>query len=381
MIGAFVILSMEKNDNKPYFKKHLIEAKLYKGGNEREKSASPRKIYKLSSNENILGPSPKAIKAIEKALQEVNEYNFNFDTAFKNALVAHHNNELSDDQIFTANSGVEILEIIMRGLLEPGDECIISSPTFMPYVLLAAAQGGIVHDVPLVDPGYTWNIDGILEKISERTRLIFITNPNNPTGTYIPKNQIDHFISKIPTHVVIVYDEVYYQFADAADYTTGLEYVKRGLPFICVNSFSKAYGLAGMRIGYAYTTLELGQYLNKVKRPFMINSLSTEAAIAALQDNEHITNTVKYVEEGKEYLYRIFKDNNIHFWPSQTNFILFVPPVPESEFTALMLNEGIMVRPGSNFGAPGKIRVTIGTKDANEAFVHALKKVLNNKNS
>jgi histidinol-phosphate aminotransferase len=372
---------MDKMSEKPYFKKHLLNAKLYKGGNEREKSKGTKKIYKLSSNENILGPSPLALKAVEKALQDVNEYNFNFDTAFKNALVKHHKGLLVEDQFFTGNSGVEILEIIMRGLLDVGDECIISSPTFMPYVLLAAAQGAVVHDVPLLDPDYSWDVEGVLKKINSKTRLVFLTNPNNPTGTYIPKAQIDLFVSRIPDHIVIVYDEVYYQFTDGKDYTTGMYYVDKGYPFICVNSFSKAYGLAGMRIGYAYTTKVLGDYLNKVKRPFMINSLSTEAAIAALQDEEHIRKTVAYVRIGRQLLYETFNELSIQYWPSQTNFILFVPPVPEDEFTSFMLQEDIMVRPGSNFGAAGKIRVTIGTQDANEAFILALRKLLNNKKS
>lgn len=363
---------MEQSNKKPYFKEHLIRAKLYKGGDARVEADEGRKVHKLSSNENILGPSPKAIQAILDNLLTVNEYNHNFDTALKNALIHHHNNLCTEDQFITANSGVEILEVIMRGLIEPGDECIISSPTFMPYVLLADAQGAVVHDVPLILPNYDWDLEGVLSKITSKTRLIFLTNPNNPTGTYIPKPLIDNFIDRIPDHVVIVYDEVYYQFASAEDYVTGMHYVQKGYPFICVNSFSKAYGLAGLRVGYAYTTLELGQYLNKVKRPFMINTLTTEAAIAALSDHKHIENTIKYVEEGKIFLYKVFEDLGIEYWPCQTNFILFTPPIEEMAMVDHMHKNGVMVRPGGNFGAPGKIRVTIGTKEANETFASAM---------
>lgn len=360
----------------PLFKPHLRENKVYKGGKTRSEVTSDKKIYKLSSNENLLGSSPKALAAIRDHLHLLNEYPDRTDKRLQKALSKFYQEELLPNQFITSNSGVEMLELIVRAFLGEGLECIFSNPAFEPYRMFPAKLGAVAKNVPLLDDNFDLDVDGILQAITDKTRLIFLTSPNNPTGTHIPKAQLDALISQLPKHVVLVYDEVYYQFAQAEDYTTALPYVLDGHQVIGVNSFSKAYGLAGLRMGYAYSTPEIAQYVSQVRRPFMLSTLVLEAAIAALNDQAFIAKTVKMVNDGKKYLYLELDKLGIKYWQSEANFILIKPEMKDTLFEEKMLGEGIMVRPVANFGAPGCIRVTIGTEEANRAFVGALSRVV-----
>lgn len=361
------------------YKPELMPKSAYKGGKGKAEVLSligDKKLYKLSSNENALGSSPKAIEAINKTIQNISEYPERTDISLRNALSSFYGGLLTPAQFFTDNSGVSLLNKIQRAFLNPGNEIIVSNPAFKPYYAFATKHGAKVIDVPLVGDYYDLDVENILSKITDNTRLIFITNPNNPTGTHIPKDQIDALIHNVPDHVVIVFDEVYYQFADAEDYTTALPYVDAGKNVIGVNSFSKAYGLAGLRIGYAYSTEKISRYIAQLDMPFMLNSLSMNAAIAALSDKEYINKTVALIKEEKEFLYDALEELDIHYWETQANFITIKPEMGEKEMEAAMLKEGIMVRPVSNFGAPGCVRVTIGTREANEAYISALKKII-----
>ncbi|MEM6802688.1 MAG: histidinol-phosphate transaminase [Bacteroidota bacterium] len=358
------------------FKPWLYGKETYKGGKGRGDAAPGKKVYKLSSNENLLGSSPKALTAIENYLQSVNEYPDQTDVRYQEALEKFYQGRLKAGQFITANSGVETLELITRAFLSEGQEVIISNPCFLPYQMFTEKEGAKVIDVPLLGEEFELDVEAMLEKVNDKTRLIFITNPNNPTGTYIPKYQIDQLIEGVPDHVVVVFDEVYYQFARKEDYTTALPYVEAGKQVIGVNSFSKAYGLAGLRMGYAYTTPELAKYVQTVRRPFMLNTLCLEAAIAALEDDEFIAETVRLIEEEKAFLYPRLDKIGIKYWKSQANFFLTKPAMDAFEFESKMLAQGIMVRPVASFGAPGCVRITIGTREANEALLKALEVVL-----
>jgi len=352
----------------------------YKGGKGKAEVADllqGQKLYKLSSNENILGSSPKAIKAISDNINNLSEYCDRTDQRLRNKLSKFYNSELSDKQFFTDNSGVSLLNLIERAFLEPGNEVIISNPSFKPYAMFAQKLGARVIDVPLLGDNFDLDVEGILKAINENTRLIFVTSPNNPTGTHIPKNQLDNLVNGIPAHVVLVYDEVYYQYVDAVDYVRAFEYVYQGKNVIGVNSFSKAYGLAGLRIGYGYSTEEIASYLSQACTPFMINTLALEAAIAALDDNDFINETVSLIAEEKKFLYSELDKLGVKYWRSQANFITIEPEMNDKEFESAMLKEGIMVRPVVKFGAPGCIRVTIGDREANSAYLKAFKKILN----
>lgn len=355
------------------FKDHIQQATRFQLRKPTPDKKNYETFFKLSSNENLLGPSPKAIAAIREALQNLNEYDHYDDNLFQEKLSGFYEGNIQAGQFITANSGVEVLEIICRGFVSVGTECIISSPTFSPYKNMIELEGGTVVDIPLKNPDFSLDVEAILSAVNEKTRLLFITNPNNPTGSYISKDEMDRLMDRLPPHVVVVYDEVYFHFVEAADFPYALDYIKADKRVIGLHTFSKIYGLAGLRIGYGFTTPELATYLNKIFRPFRINTLAIIAATAALQDDEHLERSKEMVKEGKKYLYSEFSGMNLPYWPSQGNFILFKPSMDSIELTAKMLKEGVMVRPGDSFGAKGCIRVTIGTKEANERFIEVLR--------
>ncbi len=358
------------------FKKYLNVDNPYKGGKTlAEIKAQTHKLYKLSSNENPIGASPKAVAAIQKAVQNLHLYPDRTDARLRTALATFYNNELDENQFVVANSGSETLELIIRAFMSEGHECIISNPTFLIYQMISKWQGAKINDVPLLEPNFILDIEGILAKVNDNTRLLFLTSPNNPTGTYIPKEDLDTIIERLPDHVILVLDEVYYHFADAEDYATALPYVKAGKQVIGINSFSKTYGLAAMRIGYFYTTEKIANYIHQICKPFILNKLSLEAGIAALGDTEFIQATVDLVKKERAYMEAEMKKIGVHFWPSQGNFILTKPPMEEKVFEAKMLDLGVMVRPVSAFGAPGCVRITIGTREANDACLAALVKI------
>lgn len=360
----------------PLFKQHIEKATRFQLRKPTPPKTNWEKFFKLSSNENLMGTSPLALKAIKEAIEGVYEYDFYDDYQFQDVLADHYLQELKSGQFITANSGVEVLEIICRGLVSVGSECIISSPTFSPYKNIIELEGGVVKDVPLALPNYTYDVEGVLDAVNEKTAIVFVTNPNNPTGTYATKEQFERLLDGIPDHVIVVYDEVYFHFVDQDDFPYAKDYIKQGKNIIGLHTFSKIYGLAGMRIGYGITTPEIGEYLNKIFRPFRISTLSTIAAYEALKDVEHVSKSQEMVKKGRAFLYSKFKERNIEYWESQGNFVMFRSPIPSLELTALMLEHGVMIRPGDNFGAPGCIRVTVGTQEANERFWEILTAVL-----
>ncbi|WP_343487458.1 histidinol-phosphate transaminase [Allomuricauda sp. d1] len=362
-----------KNGIESIFKPHLEPKEVYKGG--KNIPASTKKIYKLSSNENPLGASPKALEGMKKAIDLIDIYPDQTDIRLREALANDFDNQLGADQFITGNSGSEIIDMILRAFINDGDEVIFSNPCFLPYSVFSRWYGAKQVDVRLLEPDYALDAEEILSAITAKTKIVFLTSPNNPTGTYIPKAVLEDFLERIPKNILVVFDEVYRHFADAEDYVTALPYVKQGYNILGLNSFSKTYGLAGQRIGYCYTTAKIANYLRLIHKPFLLPLTSIEAAIGALNDKLFVEKTVKTVREGRQYLSDSFAALGIKYWPSQANFFIIDPPLPEMEFTDKLMQEGIMVRPVSQFGAPGKVRITIGDQEANEALVNALKKI------
>ncbi|MEO1262220.1 MAG: histidinol-phosphate transaminase [Bacteroidota bacterium] len=358
------------------YKPYLLGNAGYKGGKTlNEIKTKSKKIYKLSSNENLLGTSPKAKKAIRQSVKNINQYPDRTTQRLQTALSKYYKKKLSPDHFIAGNAGSEVIEHVVRAFLGEGLECIVSNPCFMPYMMFSEWQGAKIKDVPLLEPDYSLDVKGILKAVNDRTRLIFLTSPNNPTGTYIPKKDIDELIDKIPDHVIIVLDEVYFHFASEKNYTTALPYVSSGKKVIAINSFSKTYGLAATRAGYGYSTPEIADYVRRLSKPFLINKLSMNGAIAALEDKAFVKKTVDLVTNERERLYPKLDRIGVKYWKSQANFIMIKPEMGEFEFEEKMLKEGIMVRPVGSFGAPGCVRVTIGTKAANNAYIRALRKI------
>lgn len=368
---------MKETKDNPIFKAYLKPSNLYIGGKARnEIDSGGKKIYKLSSNENLLGSSPKAIEAIQVHINKLSEYPDRTDKRLQIALSAYYKNKLKVGQFLTSNSGSEVLDLIIRAFLGEGLEYITTNPMFKPYQMFSDRMAAKQVDVRLLDPDFSLNVEGVLAAINKNTRLIFLTSPNNPTGTYIPKSTLDSFISRLPEHVVLVLDEVYFHFAEAKDYTTALPFVLAGKNVIGLNSFSKTYGLAGLRLGYAYTTPKLAEYVQRLYKPFQVNTLALEAGIAALSDAEFLNKTVKLIQKERLFVYEHLDRLRMKYWKSQSNFILMKPEMDAKQLVELLQKEGIMVRPVAGFGAPGCVRVTVGTREANTALIGALEKVL-----
>lgn len=360
---------MEK-DISSIFKPFLKPKEVYKGGKNIPQTQG--KIYKLSSNENPIGASPLAIEYLQQASKSIDIYPDQSDIRLRQALVQDFQGKLEVDQFITGNSGSEVIDMILRAFVSEGDEVIYSNPCFLPYAVFSRWYGAKQIDIPLLEPNYELDLNGILAAITEKTKVIFLTSPNNPTGTYIRQTVLEEFLSKVPKNILLVFDEVYRHFADAGDYVSALPYVQKGYSILGLNSFSKTYGLAGLRIGYGYTTATIANYIRLIHKPFLMPFTSLEAAIGALKDHTFIKDTVKTVHEGREFLEKSFTNLGIKYWPTQGNFFLIDPPLPELEFTDRLMELGIMVRPVSQFGAPGKVRITIGNEEANNALVSAI---------
>jgi histidinol-phosphate aminotransferase len=356
------------------FKPHLQDSPSYKGG-KAVSEIGGGKVYKLSSNENAIGSSPKAVAAIRESLDHLNIYPDRTPERLQEALYNHYKHELPAEHFFASNSGAELIEIICSAFLEKGLECIVSSPCFMPYVMFSKWQNATVIDIPLIEPAFALDVEGILEAINDQTRLVFVCSPNNPTGTIVPKKSIDRLIAGLPDHVILVLDEVYFHFNRDPDFTTAIDYVKSGKQVIAINSLSKTYGLAALRIGFGYSTLEIANYLNKLYKPFHINHLSINGAVAALEDEEFVSQTISLVHEELDWIYhQLDQIRGVSYWKSQGNFYLVSTNIPKSELEQQMLEKGVMIRPA--FGSFEGIRVTVGQREANKAFISALKEIM-----
>lgn len=364
------------------YKSFLSGAPAYVGGKSIDEIETPaEKIFKLSSNENALGSSPKAIEAIKTQFDGLSIYPERTDAKLREALANHYDNVLSPNHFMATPSGSEMIDLLVRGFCGSGLNNIASNPCFQPYFMFTKNHGATTKDVPLIGPNFDVDVDGILGSIDDQTRLIFLTSPNNPTGTYIPKATMDAIIQGVPDHVIVVLDEVYHHFADADDYVTAMPYVKDGHQVIGLNSFSKAYGLAGLRMGYGYGPEKIMTYVRQLWKPFFLNSIANAAMAAALTDTEFIQKTTDHIIAERNYLFGEFDKMGLEYWRSQGNFIMVRPPMNEKLFEEKMLYHGIMIRPVSGFGAPGCVRITIGTKEANRVVVNAITSIIQELNS
>ncbi len=331
-------------------------------------------VIKLASNENPLGCSPKAVEAIIKWTQEASIYPDGNCTELKNALAERFN--LEPGQFLFGAGSDQILEIITQTYVNPGDTTITCWPSFSRYEAVTRIMDGKMIKVPLTQD-YRFDLDGILNSITDNTRIIWICNPNNPTGTFITAEEQKAFLEKVPKDVLVVLDEAYYEYAHGGDYPESVELLKQHHNVIILRTFSKAYGLAGLRIGYAISNKEIIELLNRVRGPFNVNAAAQAAALASLDDQDFVQMSVQTNQTGKQYLYQAFEEMGLEYIPTHTNFIMVNVEKNSLEVFRALLQKGVIIRSGDIFDMDNWIRVTIGTPEQNKRFIKALKEVLN----
>lgn len=327
------------------------------------------RVVKLASNENSLGPSPKAIQAIQERLAELHRYPDERSSGLIQALARHFG--LSDGHFLITNGGDELILLISRAYLEAGDEVVVPSPTFSEYEFGAHLMESPVVQVPL-RAGFEYDADDILNAVTDRTKLLYLCSPNNPTGTYLPESELRRLLDRLPPRVLVVMDAAYRHYATAGDYADGLAFVREGYPVIVLQTFSKIYGLAGIRVGFGAAPESVIATLLKVKEPFNVNALADAAAQAALADKAHVEASIRMTEEGRRQLYEGFRALSIPYVESMSNFILARLGGNAEQIHQRLLERGIILRKGSQWGLPEYVRITVGTREENEVLLRAL---------
>lgn len=330
-------------------------------------------IIKLASNENPLGPSPKALEAIAHSLSDLHRYPDASTVQLRQALAAHH--QMAPEQFIISNGGDELITLIAETFLEPEDEVIICSPSFSEYEFGAHLMGATVVPVPL-SPSFKFDREAIVNAVTNRTRWLCLCSPNNPTGTYLPREDLRYILDALPKHVLVLLDAAYSPFAHESDYTDGLEFVRSGYPVIVLQTFSKLYGLAGLRVGYGVGHETLVHQIAKVKEPFNVNTLAQIAATAALQDVEHVRLTLKSNHEGKLQLYHAFQQMGLPYVESTSNFLLVELGAAAKDIYEALMAHGIIVRYGGIWNLPGHLRISIGNIEENSVLIRAISDIL-----
>ncbi|MGI6318809.1 MAG: histidinol-phosphate transaminase [Dethiobacteria bacterium] len=329
-------------------------------------------VVKMASNENPLGPSPLAMEAIKDYLHKINYYPDGNSYYLKQSLAGKLG--LKEENIVLGNGADELITLLGAAYLNPGDEIVMAQPSFSEYDFSARLMDAVPIYVPCKD--YYHDLEAMAAAINSRTRIVYICNPNNPTGTIVNKNELEGFLEKVPPEVLIVLDEAYREFVDDPSYPDSLELIKRGCNVLILRTFSKIYGLAGLRVGYGLAPKQIITDLNTVREPFNVNSLAQVAARAALEDERHLQEVKKVNAAGKEYLSGELKRMGLNHIPTQANFFFIDTGVDSKELFQRLLRKGIIVRTGDIFGYPQHIRVTIATEEGNRRFIQALEETL-----
>jgi histidinol-phosphate aminotransferase len=323
---------------------------------------------KLASNENSWGPSPKAVAAIGRALAGLHRYPDGSCYYLNQALAEKL--AVEPEQIVFGNGSNEIIGFLITAFLRPGEEVITSHPSFLMYQKFVQIQGGVNRVVPLKNMRH--DLEQILVEISKKTRLIFLDNPNNPTGSIIDPAEFDAFLEQVPEQVIVVLDEAYVDFVSPEQRIDVISYINSARQVVSLRTFSKAYGLSGLRLGFGIMAAELADYLHRVRQPFNVNSLAQIGGLAALADEEHYQNTLNQTREQRERLMAEVTELGCKPIASHTNFFLIDVGGNGKALYENMLTKGVIVRPMQAYGYPDYIRITIGIPEENERFVKAL---------
>ncbi len=359
----------------PDYRKAILDIAPYQPGKpiselRREKGLTD--IIKLASNENPLGPSPKAAAALQCLLPSLHIYPDGSCFDLRKALAKKL--DIDPMELIFGNGSDEVIKMLGLTFLEPGDEVLVCEPTFSEYAYAANLMGAKLRSLPLAD--YAFDLEGMLAAINPKTKMVFICNPNNPTGAYVNEKAVDSFLAKVPEQVLIVFDEAYYEYVTADDYPETMKYIREGRNVVVLRTFSKIYGLAGLRIGYGVAPGQLAQLIQRVREPFNVNAAAQVAALAALEDEEHVIKSRELNEAGKNWLYQELAKLGLDYVPSQTNFVFIHLKHDSQVVYQRLLDRGVIARSGGVFGCPNWLRVTVGTQEENQRFIQALSEVM-----
>jgi histidinol-phosphate aminotransferase len=330
------------------------------------------RVVKLASNEGPFGPFPAALEAIEREARDLNRYPDGGAWRFRTALAELH--DVRFEEVAPGAGSDGIVDYLSQLALDPGDEIVCGWPSFPSYVIDALKLGAVPKRVPLRDHRY--DLDAMLEAIGPRTKLVYVCHPNNPTGTMNSRAELDAYFDAVPDHVLTVLDQAYYEYIDDPEYVDGLEYLKAGRRAVVLRTFSKIYGLAGLRVGYAVGPAEIVTAIAKVRRAFDVNTFAQAAALASLDQSEELARRRAVNAEGLVQLEKIMREHGLEPPASVANFLFAEVGEDSRPLFEQLLHEGVIVRPAGGFGAPGAIRVTVGTPEENDLFGEALARVL-----
>jgi histidinol-phosphate aminotransferase len=357
---------------------HILGIAPYEPGKpveELERELGIPNAIKLASNENPLPPSDRVQQAIIAALTHLNRYPDGSGFYLRQAVAKKHG--FTPDQIMLGNGSNDLIELIVRAFMRPGDEAVVPHPSFVVYPMIVQAVGGIRVMVML--RAYRLDLEAMARAITPQTKVVFIANPNNPTATIVTRAEVDHFMARVPERTIVVFDEAYIEFAQGADFPDVLAHVREGRKVLVLRTFSKANSLAGLRVGYAIGDADAISLMNRIRQPFNVNALAQVAALAAIEDDTHVLECVRMNEAGKAFLYEEFKTLRVKYVPSRANFILVDVGRNAADIYQKLLHEGVIVRPMTSFGMETALRITIGTPDENRRLIKGLRAVLGGK--
>jgi histidinol-phosphate aminotransferase len=360
------------------FKKQLQSLKPYQPGksiDEVKKQFGLDKIIKLASNENPFGCSQNVLKAIQNMNPSYAIYPDGYATALR--LTLSDFLKVAPEQLIFGNGSDEIIQIISRALLDSSSNTIMATPTFPQYKHNAILEGAEVREIPLMNGGH--DLSRMLDCIDEHTNVVWICNPNNPTGIYLNERELVAFLEKVPPEVLVVLDEAYFEYVDANDYYDSIQLLNRFENLIVLRTFSKIYGLAGFRLGYGMANKELISKLEPAREPFNVNALAQLAGETAIKDQEFVQSCKNENRKSLQYFYEFCHENNLDYYPSQGNFILIDFKVDSDELFQYLLERGVIVRSGKALGFPTSIRISMGLKEQNETTVQLLKEFIEHK--
>lgn len=359
----------------PEIPPHIRRLKPYSPGKpieEVQREFGLTDVVKLASNENPLGPSPKALEAIREGLDTLALYPDAACHALTGALSAHL--EIGADHVIVGNGSDEIIQFLGLTFVRPGDEVLTGDPSFVRYEAAALLNEAEFVVTPLRD--HTFDLDAMAERLTPRTKIVFIANPNNPTGTMVRRSAVERFLDHCPEETLVVLDEAYYEYVDDPDYPPSLDYVRQGRNVVVLRTFSKIYALAAIRVGYGIARPEIIQALHQVREPFNVNALAQRAALASLEDPDQVTRSRTLNAEQRDYLYGEFRRLGLPYVETQANFVIVDLGRPAGPVFLALLQRGVIVRSGDVLGLPTHLRATIGRRPDNERFIRELESVL-----